>query len=210
MEHVSTGALTRTLDKKSLLESIHVRKASPEDVNEIYRIAATVGHKNKDSNHGFLIDDYKSNPSRYKEMFLSRIFELEHFYIACAAQKPVAFLMAYSKADWLKHNPDWLDEIYWHPGFNLKHTKKFVLVDKTAVCSGLTGMGIGSKLYERLIADITAKGIKNIFAETIISPVPNFASLQFRKKQQYRLAGVRYEEYKGEILTDLIYYKRVL
>jgi len=209
MEHLVTGALKQTFDKKTLADSIRVRKAIPEDVNEIYRIAATVGQKNKDADLGFLIDDYKSDPLRYKEMFLSRIFELEHFYVAYTSQKPVAFLMAYSKADWLRYNPGWLDEIYWHPGFDKKHTKKFVLVDKTAVLSGLTGLGIGSKLYEKLIADITAKGIKNIFAETIISPVPNFASLQFRRKQRYQLAGVRYEEYNGEILTDLIYHKRV-
>lgn len=209
MEQLGTGALTRTLDKQSLLESIHVRKATPEDVNEIYRIATTVGHKNKDSDKGFLMDDYMSSPSRYKEMFLTRIFELEHFYVAHTAHKPVAFLMAYSKANWLRYTPEWIDEIYWHPSFNTKYTRKFVLVDKTAVCSGLTGMGIGSKLYESLISDITAKGIKNIFAETIISPVPNFASLNFRKKQRYQLAGVRYEEYKGNILTDLIYHKRV-
>lgn len=209
MENLGISALTHTLDKKTLVDSIRVRKATPEDVKEIHRIAATVGHKNKDSNLGFLIDDYSSDPSKYKKMFLTRIFELEYFYVAYASPKPVAFLMAYTKAEWLKYNPGWLDEIYWHPGFNKKYTKKFVLVDKTAVCSGLTGMGIGSKLYERLIADIAAKGIKNIFAETIISPVPNFASLQFRKKQRYQLAGVRYEEYNGEILTDLIYHKRV-
>ncbi len=209
MEQLNTGAITRTLDKHSLADSICVRKAIPEDVNEIYRIAATVGHKTKDSNHGFLIDDYKSGPSKYKEMFLSNIFELDYFYVAYTAQKPIAFLMAYTKAQWLKYNPDWLNEIFWHPHFNKRYTGKFALVDKTAVCSGLTGMGIGSKLYERLISDITSKGIRNIFAETIVNPVPNFASLQFRKKQKYQLAGVRYEEYNGDILTDMIYHKRV-
>jgi len=209
MEHLNTGTITRTLDKHTLADSIHVRKALPEDVNEIYRIAATVGQRTKDADQGFLMDNYKSNPSKYKEMILSHIFELDYFYVAYAAQKPVAFLMAYSKAQWLKYNPDWLDEIFWHPGFNKRHTKKFVLVDKTAVCSGLTGMGIGSKLYERLIDHITSKGIRNIFAETIISPTPNFASLQFRRKQRYQLAGMRYEEYDGDIFTDLIYHKRV-
>lgn len=209
MKQLSASALTRTLDRQSLLQSIHVRKAIPEDVYEIYRIASSVGHKSKDSDKGFLVDDYKSNPSKYKEMFLTRIFELEHFYVAHTANRPVAFLMAYDKADWLRHNPDWLDEIYWHPAFDAKHTKKFVLVDKTAVCSGLTGMGIGSKLYERLISDITAKGITDVFAETIISPIPNFASLNFRKKQHYELAGVRYEEYNDDILTDLVYHKKV-
>jgi len=46
-------------------------------------------------------------------------------------------------------------------------------------------------------------------AETIISPIPNFASLAFRKKQNYFLAGVRYEPYLGEMYTDLIYYKDI-
>ncbi len=208
MKKLSTGAI-RALDKKSLLDSIHIRKALPEDVKEIYRIATTVGHRDKDSNKGFLIDDYSSDPSKYKQMFLSRIFNLEHFYVAHTPSRPVAFLMAYNKSDWLRYNPGWIDEIYWHPGFNRKNIKKFVLVDKTAVCSGLTGMGIGSKLYERLIHDITAKGIRNIFAETIVSPVLNFASLNFRKKQNYQLAGIRYEEYNNDILTDLIYHKSI-
>jgi N-acetylglutamate synthase-like GNAT family acetyltransferase len=209
MEHLNTGTITRTLDKQSLADSIHVRRAKPEDVNEIYKIAATVGQRTKNADQGFLMDDYRSNPSKYKEIFLERIFELDHFYVAYAAHKPVAFLMAYSKAHWLKYTPGWLDEIHWHPTFNKKYTRKFVLIDKTAVRSGLTGMGIGSKLYERFIRDITSKGIRNIFAETIISPVPNFASLQFRIKQSYQLAGMRYEEYEGDILTDLIYHKRV-
>jgi len=209
MEQLNTGTITRKIDKQSLADSIRVRKARPEDVNAIYKIAATVGQSAKDADHGFLMDDYKSDPSKYKEVFLERIFELDYFYIAFAAQKPVAFLMAYSKSDWLKYNPGWLDEIYWHPEFNVKYTKKFVLVDKTAVRSGLTGMGIGSKVYERLIKDLNSKGIRNIFAETIIGPVPNFASLQFRRKQRYKLAGMRYEEYDGGIITDLIYHKRI-
>ena len=57
MEHLVTGALKQTFDKKTLADSIRVRKAIPEDVNEIYRIAATVGQKNKDADLGFLIDD---------------------------------------------------------------------------------------------------------------------------------------------------------
>lgn len=209
MENLNISRITRTIDKKTLADSIQVRRAVPEDVNNIYRIATTVGQSAKDAEQGFLMDDYMSNPSQYKETFLERIFELNYFYMAFAANKPVAFLMAYNKHQWLKYNPGWLDEIYWHPNFNKKHTKKFVLVDKTAVRSGLTGMGIGSKLYESLVKDLTSEGIRNIFAETIIGPVPNFASLQFRRKQCYKLAGMRYEEYNGNILTDLIYHKRI-
>jgi hypothetical protein len=54
---------------------------------------------------------------------------------------------------------------------------------------------------------LKAERIEHIFAETIISPQPNFASLQFRKKQNYSLAGVRYEKYNNSLYTDLVYHK---
>lgn len=209
MDYVNLNAdtITHSLDKKALLQRITVRKAEPGDVKDIYKIAASVGQRNKVSEQGFLIDDYKSNPLGYMKMFLSRIRELDYFYVACL-HKPVAFLMAYTKDQWLRYNPKWIENIYWKPDFDIRKTDSFILIDKTAVYSGMTGMGIGSRLYKRLIKDMTLNGISNIFAETVIDPVPNFASLQFRRKQKYRLAGMRYEEYQGRIITDLIYYKQ--
>lgn len=208
MEYINLDQVTIQRDKQSFLKNIHVRKAKPADVNEIYKIASSVGQKDKHSEQGFLIDDYKSNPSGYKEIFLSRIFELNYFYVACD-HKPLAFLMAYNKDQWLKYYPDWSEDLYWKPNFDMNKTKSFILIDKTAVSSGMTGMGIGSKLYKRLIRDMTVNGIRDIFAETVIDPVPNMASLAFREKQNYKLAGMRYEEYDGRIITDLIYHKRI-
>lgn len=187
--------------------SVHIRKAVPKDSFDIYHIACTVGKNKKIPEQGFLVDDYTSDPKYFQSKLLRSIFELDHFYIAEINNRIVGFLMAYTKAQWLKYNPEWLDEIYWHPKFDINNTKDFVIVDKTAIHSNLTGKGIGSKLYIKLIDDIKNKGISNIFAETIINPIPNFASLSFRKKQNYTLAGVRYEEYNNEILTDLVYYK---
>lgn len=91
----------------------------------------------------------------------------------------------------------------------MKNTDNFILVDKTAILAHLTGKGIGSELYKKLIEDIKAKGIRDIFAETIISPTPNFASLSFRIKQNYTLAGMRYENYLNQIFTTLIYHKSI-
>jgi len=187
---------------------LRVRKATPSDLNEIYAVACSVGTSEKISEQGFLVDDYRSNPRFYKKKLLNAIMNLEHFYVA-EYDKIYGFMMAYTKEQWLADNPDWITDVYWKPDFDKSKLDNFVVVDKTAIKAGLTGQGIGSLIYTRLLADLKNKGIENIFAETIISPQPNFASLQFRKKQNYTLAGMRYENYNGKLYTDLVYYKKV-
>lgn len=200
----------RNTNKKVQINNnlIKIRKALPKDVDEIYDIACSVGTKSKDSTKGFLMDNYVSNPNKYKKLFLNKIKELDYFYIA-ESNVTLGFLMAYTKKHWLKHNANWLDDIYWSPDFDKSKINNFVVIDKTAILAGQTGKGIGSKLYKNLLADINTANINNIFAETIINPTPNFASLAFRKKQRYMLAGVRYERYQKKLYTDLIYYKSV-
>ncbi|RQD69478.1 MAG: GNAT family N-acetyltransferase [Tindallia sp. MSAO_Bac2] len=193
---------------------IKVRRVKAEDIDSVFQIAASVGTGEKDSSQGFLVDNYASDPAYYKEKFLQLSQRLEHFYVAenvtgKSRKQIVGFLIAYTKQQWLEDNPTWLEDVHWHPSFDQDRLNDFVVVDKTAIQSYLTGHGIGSELYKRLIADIRAKDIETILAETIISPTPNFASLAFRKKQHYLLAGVRYEDYIGETFTDLIYYKDI-
>lgn len=190
-------------------DRIRVRKATPKDLQSIYQVACSVGNNKKEANKGFLVDDYSSNPKYYQTKLLENIFELDHFYIAESYNKVVGFLIAYTKEQWLKYNEGWIEEVYWKPDFNIKNTNDFILVDKTAILSHLTGKGIGSELYKKLIFDIKAKEIYNIFAETIISPTPNFASLSFRIKQNYALAGMRYEDYLDQVFTTLIYHKSI-
>lgn len=190
-------------------DGIKVRKASPKDLHSIYSIACSVGNNKKEATQGFLIDDYSSNPKHYQAQLLEKIFELDHFYVAENYNKVVGFLIAYTKEQWLKYNEGWTEEVYWKPDFDINKTDDFILVDKTAILSHLTGKGIGSELYKKLIPDIKAKGIHDIFAETIISPTPNFASLSFRIKQNYTLAGMRYEDYLNQVLTTLIYHKSI-
>lgn len=191
-----------------LKKLLRVRKAKAEDMEEIYEVACSVGTAEKESEQGFLVDDYVSNPVYYKKKIKKAIANLEHFYVA-EYDKIYGFMIAYTKQEWLKDNPNWIKDVYWIPDFDMSKTENFLLVDKTAVYADLTGMGIGSLIYKRLLEDLEAEGIENIFAETIISPTPNFASLQFRKKQKYTLAGVRYEYYNDNLYTDLIYYKPV-
>lgn len=191
-----------------LKKLLRVRKANKSDVNDIYGIACSVGTSEKISEQGFLVDDYRSNPRFYKRKLMKAINNLEHFYIA-EYDKIYGFMIAYSKDEWLKDNPNWIKDVYWKPDFDKSKLDNFVVVDKTAVQADLTGQGIGSHIYTRLISDLKSEGIENIFAETIISPQPNFASLQFRKKQKYSLAGMRYEEYNNNMYTDLVYHKHV-
>ncbi|MEA4845788.1 MAG: GNAT family N-acetyltransferase, partial [Clostridiaceae bacterium] len=122
--------------------------------------------------------------------------------------KIYGFMIAYTKEEWIRDNPSWIQDVHWNPEFDLSRTSKFIVVDKTAVFAEMTGMGIGSLIYKRLLEDLKLEGIGNIFAETIISPQPNLASLQFRKKQEYSLAGVRYEKHNSTLYTDLVYHKK--
>lgn len=191
-----------------LKKLLRVRKANKNDLNEIYGIACSVGSSEKISEQGFLVDDYISNPKLYKKKLLQGILKLNHFYVA-EYDKIYGFMMAYTKEEWLLDNPDWISDVYWRPDFDKNKLENFVVVDKTAVKADLTGQGIGSLIYTRLLSDLKSQGIDNIFAETIISPQPNFASLQFRKKQKYNLAGMRYEDYNNNLYTDLIYHKNV-
>ncbi|SFH94121.1 hypothetical protein SAMN05192551_104245 [Tindallia magadiensis] len=193
---------------------IEVRRVSESDINAVFQIAASVGTGQKDSSQGFLVDNYSSDPAYYKEKFSELAKRLDHFYVAENVtgknrSQIVGFLIGYTKSQWLEDNPTWLEDVHWHPSFDQERLKDFIVVDKTAIQSYLTGHGIGSELYKRLIKDIRQKNIETMLAETIISPTPNFASLAFRKKQHYHLAGVRYEDYIGETYTDLIYYKDI-
>ncbi len=197
------------VNNSHLRKMLRVRKATKNDVEGIYDVACSVGKSEKVAEQGFLIDDYSSNPRYYMTKLRRRIKRLEHFYVA-EYDKIYGFLIAYDKDEWLDENPSWLEDINWRPDFDSSKTNKFAVVDKTAICSNLTGMGIGSLIYQSLIQDLRNEGIKDIFAETIISPEPNFASLQFRKKQKYELAGTRFEQYKGTLYTDLIYHKNVI
>lgn len=203
--------VTQNVQQHSIIQSVEtisVRKATAKDVQNIYKVACSVGTKSKESYSGFLMDDYAARPKHYQRFFLERVLELDHFYVA-EHQGILGFLMAYTKEQWLKYNPTWLEDTYWNPRFDMKKTEKFIVVDKTAILSHMTGKGIGSILYKQLIKDLKANDTYDIFAETIISPTPNFASLAFREKQKYTLAGMRYEEYNGADYTDLIYHKPV-
>ena len=191
-----------------LRKLLRVRKANKSDIHQIYNIACFVGSSEKISEQGFLVDDYSSNPKLYKRKLLRAINNLNHFYIA-EYDRIYGFMIAYKKEEWLKDNPNWIEEVYWRPDFDKSKLNNFIVVDKTAVQADLTGQGIGSIIYKRLQEDLKSEGIETIFAETIISPQPNFASLQFRKKQKYSLAGMRYEDYNSTMYTDLVYYKKV-
>lgn len=185
------------------------RKATTADVEAIISIAASVGQAVKDPTQGFLVDDYQGEKRKVRKKLCKAVRMLPYFYVAQRGHEIVGFLMAYPKEEWLKETPNWIEDIQWHPCFDQSILERFVLVDKTAIRADLTGQGIGSVLYEALKEDIRKSDIKYLIAETVINPVPNFASLHFRIKQRYQLAGTRYEYYNEVFLTDLVYYKKI-
>lgn len=200
--------LDNDLEDMELTEKLIVRKAVVDDIDGIMDVACSVGNGKKNHEDGFLMDDYILHYNHFKRKFTQLIMRLKHFYVI-ESRKILGFLIAYEKEEWLEENQGWIESIVWHPQFDMGHTDKFVLIDKTAISLGLTGRGLGSRLYTTLIHNLKGSGISDIFAETIISPKPNFASLNFRIKQQYSLAGVRYENYNGTVYTDLVYHKKI-
>lgn len=190
-------------------ESIIVQKAKREDINGIYQVVSSVGGKEKNPERGFLLEDYKIDIEKHKLTLLDNIEKLDYFYVAKYEGFLLACLIAYTKDQWLEVEKDWIKDVYWKSDFDKNKLNNFILIDKTAVYSGLTGLGIGSKIYEILIKEIRKKGIKHIFAETLIGPIANFASLQFRIKQNYSLCGFRYENHFNTILSTLVYNKEI-
>lgn len=199
---------TSPVKPENLVNLLNVRKATPGDLSGIYDVACTVGTSEKDPDQGFLIDDYKSNPRYYLNSIRNKIDSLESFYVA-EYDQVYGFLIAYSKEQWIKNNPDWMESVQWKPGFDKTLLEDFVVVDKTAISAEYTGFGIGSRIYDYLLDDLRQKNIKHIFAETMICPNPNFASLHFRIKQLYEHVGVNYYSYLEHDYTDLVYHKQV-
>jgi len=195
--------------KQRNLQLIKIRKAEVEDVDDIIHVASSVGKGKNESYNGFLMDNYRDNKLHFKRVFQEKIQNLEFFYVAEKQKKVIGFLIGYTKEEWLLDNPNWIEEILWNPNFDLEITKDFVLSDKMAILANYTGRGVGSKIYKRFMNDMNTLGYKYLFSETIIDPIPNFASLSFRKKQSYKLAGMRYEKHDGVSYADLIYYKPI-
>lgn len=199
------------LDLKSSFtkgENISIRKAKEEDVDGIFEIASSVGGEKKNPREGFLMDDYTKDIKTHKRKILKNIIELDYFYVA-EYEKLLGYLIAYTRDQWLNIEENWFDEVYWHTEFDKSKLDDFILIDKTAIYSGLTGLGIGSRIYKTLFHELNLKGINNIFAETLIAPIPNLASLEFRLKQNYSLCGFRYENHFEKILSTLVYYKEL-
>ena len=190
-------------------DRVTVRKAEMKDLEGIFNVALSVGKAKKTSYDGFLMDNYENHPEKFKRKFEKNIKNLKYFYVAQSKGEILGFIMAYTAEEWFKDNPEWTENIMWKPDFHVFQYENFVLTDKIAVRSDLRGCGIGSKMYKKYISDLKQSSINHVFSETIIDPVPNFASLSFRKKQNFKLAGIRYEKYKGKMYTDLIYYKPV-
>lgn len=193
---------------EEIIALTRVRNANHDDIDGIMDVACSVGNSNKISGMGFLVDDYTKDYNHFRRLFLQLIMELDHFYVI-ENTEIIGFLIAYTKEQWLYYTKEWLDSVIWDPEFHIKKLDDFVLIDKTAILSGMTGKGLGSMLYKTLISDVRKNDVHNLFAETLISPKPNFASLEFRIKQDYKLAGVRFEHYKGVRYTDLVYNKQI-
>lgn len=191
------------------VRQILIRKAKPEDLEAIFRIAREVGSKRKNMNTGFLIDDYSASPSKHKQTFKERIETGKYFYVAVERKQPIGFLLADSREEWDALCPNWMQIVRWRPDFDWRSIAAYVYSERMAVDINYAGKGVASLLYDSMTRELLSDNIHDLFSETVISPVPNMASLGFRRKQGFELAGVRYEDFGKHIVTNLVYHKKI-
>ena len=121
----------------------------------------------------------------------------------------VGFVLALRKSNWLKENLTWVDECYFKPDFNNENLEDFIVLDKIAILDRFKRQGIGSMLSKRLIRDIKQNGIYDIFEEVVIAPVPNLPSVLFKKKRNFKLACIRYEDIDNQVINTLVYHRKL-
>lgn len=189
------------------VEELVVSKATEADLSGILKVASSVGNGENSSRQGFLMDNYSKNIDKYREKFRKDIQNSNMFYVIKKRDLVLGFLLAYNKEQWLSIEPNWIFDTNWKDNFDKKTLKKFVILEKIAVRSHLTGKGVGSQLFKHFKRDALKNGIKDMFSETILAPKPNFASMEFAMKQNYNLGGIRYEEHNNKILTTIVYHK---
>lgn len=134
------------------IDKIKIRNATKNDIEGIFKVAASVGRKNNDPLKGFLMDDYNSNPVYFKEKFLKAIKLSNHFYVAefttNDAKRIVGFVIAYSKKNWLKVTPEWLEENHFRPDFSKASLDNYLMLDKVAALASLVGRVLGASYLE--------------------------------------------------------------
>lgn len=190
------------------VDELVVERATEADLRGIMKVASSVGNGSNSSKQGFLMDNYQTNTDKFREKFRKDIRDSKMFYVIKNRNIVVGFLLAYTKKQWLSMEPNWIFDTKWKDNFNKKNLNNFVILEKIAVRSHLTGKGVGSQLFKRFRRDAIKHGISHMFSETILSPKPNFASMEFAMKQNYSLAGIRYEEHNKKILTTIIYHRK--
>ncbi len=199
--------------QKVNLENVVVRKADEKDIEGIFHVAASVGKKIQDPMQGFLMDDYESDPEGYKNKLRRALRMSDYFYVAEYIEDDYIAILGFTfglpKEVWLKENPEWLGDCYFRPDFDEKHLDNFMMLDKIAVLDRFKRQGMGGMLSKRLIKDIKEDGIFDIFEEVIIAPIPNLPSVLFKTKRKFKLASVRYEWHEGNVMTTLVYHRKL-
>lgn len=190
-------------------DGFEVTKAKKSDIDGIIQVAASVGKAKNNSKQGYLMDNYTENKKKHIAKFEKDIENSKFFYVVKRRNNVVGFLLAYQKNQWLDIEPHWIFSTNWKGDFNKHALKNFVILEKIAVKSNLTGKGIGSELFKKFRQDALSSGIKHMFSETVLSPRPNYASMEFAMKQRYKLAGIRYEDFNDNLLTTIIYHRKL-
>lgn len=195
------------------LDNVKIRNAEQKDVDGIFHVASSVGKKTKDAMQGYLMDDYTLNPEASKEKLRIAVDVSDFFYVAEYIDHEyhaiIGFTYGFRKENWLKLTPEWMGDNYFRPDFNKECLEDFMMLDKIAVLDRFKRQGVGSMLSKRLIRDIKEEGLYDIFEEVIIAPVPNLPSVLFKKKRNFMLASIRYEEHNNRILTTLVYHRKL-
>mgnify|MGYP001348807159 CR=1 FL=1 len=204
-----TDAIRARVIDLNTADDLNVCLATEDDIDGIIKVASSVGKNKHDHKQGFLMDNYLKNKEKHAKKFQNDIDRSKLFFVVKKRDKILGFLLAYTKEQWLDIEPNWIFDTKWKDDFNKDTLKKFVILEKIAVKSNLTGNGIGSELFKKFRKEALNLGITNMFSETILAPKPNFASMEFAMKQKYKLAGIRYENFHEKLYTTIIYHRKL-
>lgn len=160
-----------------------IRKAVPEDLEEICKIAQTV-RLNYDApqKSGFLV--YVLSPEEYKH----RINLSDNFYVAINDNLVVGFLMSYN-SNTLKKMMDHgkLDHEDLLTKTVLKQPENYIFGDQIGVLPNKNLRGVGTSLMQKLFEDMLNVGIDTMYVGVLEKPILNTASESFVKRLGFTL-----------------------
>ena len=143
-----------------------IDRAGPNEVNRLYELCCDVQLKPPPwKNRGFLMSDYKANPSGMKKYINDCVSSEGALSLATFEDGLLpGWLLGYSKEAWYE---GWASDIILNPAAELAKSKDYVVLEKIIVHSCFRRNGIGRELYERFVEFSKQINANYIFIEIV-------------------------------------------